>query len=112
MISVPISSLVGPDDVTVKEWCYIRLALDEGSEITSHLFGFCTKTLSYVLCSPILIDNDEWIETRSRKYFKEGPERTELTKYAAHQLRKYLLYTWAVREEEVNRVVSELYPYY
>jgi hypothetical protein len=103
------SELIGPNDLRVQNWNIIELPSVppvEGS-VDRHIFGWSPDTNLWQLSSKINDEQEEYIETRSRKYFKIGPaaSRTELA--GVIQLTNFLQ-AWRVDSETIEAVTAKL----
>jgi len=111
---IPTRMLAGSDDLTLNEWVIIEVQrpvefADEEQNITDlHIFGWCPDTGVYQLSSKILEETDNYIRTRSRKYFKEGPSNSDKQGLQAiTQLVRFLHSGWGTDLSIVKSIVEK-----
>lgn len=102
------TSAMGVGDLALQDWVIIDLSsLENPNVFDRHMFGFCLQTDVYQICSKILEETDEYCQTRSRKYFKDGPAATKLSMDATGNLVDFLHYGWRIPIEQVREVVAK-----
>lgn len=102
------TSLMNVGDLALEEWVIIDLSsLDEPEVFDRHMFGYCLQTDVFQICSKILEETDQYVRTRSRKYFKDGPPAARLTMDATGNLVDFLHYGWRIPVDQVREVISQ-----
>lgn len=99
MMFVPTSQLVGTRDLQLTNWTIIEL---DGER---HIYGWCLQTHVWQLASAAIEVTDEYIQTRSRKYYKIGEEQKSLSMDAIDELVYFLRQGWNVPLKDVQRIV-------
>lgn len=103
---------MGVGDLALQEWIIIDLtSLERPDAFDRHMFGFCEQTDVYQICSKILEETDQYCQTRSRKYFKDGPEATRLHMNATSNLVDFLYYGWRIPVEQVREIIAPFSDY-
>ena len=107
---VKTSDLIGPNDLQVEDWVIIELPTEsrKPDEVDLHIFGWSPTTKLWQLSSKILVDLESHIETRSRKYFKIGPQATRVSLDGLSQL-AYFLQAWRIDTETIEHVIGGFY---
>lgn len=113
------TSLITNKDLFLNQWTIIELPElpHIGNGIDCHIYGWCHDTQLWHLSSKILNCENEFIETRSRKYYKGSPwnniiEPIDITQidlsHGINQLKQFLL-VWDVDKDTIDTIVSKLY---
>jgi hypothetical protein len=104
------TSVHGPRDLTLNEWVIIEVPRTDAageSRIDRHIFGHCYETHVYQLSSQIVGETDEYIQTKTRKYFKDGPEfKDNQPKWAMEQLAYFMIRGWGTKFEIVEPIIK------
>ena len=96
------TALYGKIDLTVTDWFIFELSNRR------HIFGKCFETGHFQLSSGILEETEEYVRTKSRKYFKDGPANQERQQQAAMiTFVEFLRYGWGENEAEISRLVQK-----
>lgn len=96
------TSIYGNHDLTVTNWFIFE------SGTGRHIFGMCFETGQFQLSSAILEETDEYVRTKSRKYFKDGPANQDRQdKPAMITLREFLKFGWRRPDEEISRLIQK-----
>lgn len=107
MIATIHTSKMNVGDIQVRDWSIIELPqmrLD-GTGVDRHMFGYSDETYKWQLSSRIHDETEDYIETRSRKYFKNGPAVKQLPPEGLEVL-VHLLRQWRESEESIEAIVA------
>lgn len=104
-MSIPTRLLVGSNDLTLVDWTIIEIEGVDDQRFGRHIFGWCDQTKLFQISSKILEDQPEYIRTKSRKYFKQGPEEKDLPLDAVAQLVDFVMYHWCLNHEIAKGLV-------
>jgi hypothetical protein len=100
--------MMGVGDLALQDWVIIDLkSLNEPNVFDRHMFGFCEQTDVFQICSKILEETDQYCQTRSRKYFKDGPPAKSFNLDAISNLVDFLYYGWRISIEDVRKVLAQ-----
>lgn len=94
--------LIGPDDILVNDWTIFLF------ENTRHIFGFSMQTGLWQVSSPILEDTENYIRTRSRKYFKGAPMTTSSPIVAISELMWLLQTGWGLTSTQLDEIAASV----
>ncbi len=97
---------MGVGDLVVCQWKIIEVELDPGV-ITRHMFGWSPTTRKWQISSKILSEADDHIQTKSRKYWKEGDQAGKLSFEGKDMLMQFL-HIWGRSEAEISAVISKI----
>jgi hypothetical protein len=102
-------SLLTPGDTDLTCWKIIELdRLDGRPGAERHIFGWVQTEFLWRISSEILEDAQDFVRTKSRRYFKRGPEEEFLSLEAAVNLSDFLA-CWGMSEQAVQTVLDRVY---
>ena len=100
------ASLLTPGDTDLTQWKILEIPrLDSQPGVERHIFGWVQNEGLWRISSEILEDAQDHIRTRSRRYYKRGPEMEAMPLEAALNLIDFLAY-WGLSEQEVQTALK------
>jgi hypothetical protein len=98
------SSLIGRNDILVNDW--VIFSLDDAR----HIFGYSMQTGLWQISSQIVEETADYIQTRSRKYFKGAPMSINSPLSTLSELVWLLEGGWNLTKEQVDQIMASIIP--